>query len=94
MDYKVIFSKSYQFEGREYTEVDLVGLEELKASDLTKAETTLLASGQMAAVNEMSMGYACIVAAQASKKPIEFYQNLPAKDAVAVKSVITNFFFD
>jgi hypothetical protein len=94
MDYKVVFNKPYQFEGQEYNEVDLAGLENLKASDLAEADKAFIASGQVAMVNEMSIGYACIIAARASAKPVEFFTGLPAKDAISVKSVVTNFLFE
>lgn len=92
-DYLIKFSGTYRFEGQEYREIDLAGLEDLTAADLIEADKAFIASGQVAALNEMSLGYACIIAAKVSAKPVEFFQGLPAKDAISVKSVVTNFFY-
>jgi len=89
----VKFSKPYKFEGNEYTEVDLSGLENLKTTDLIEADKIFMVSGQVAMVKEMNVGYACILAAKVSSKPIEFYQGLPAREAIKVKNMVTSFLF-
>jgi hypothetical protein len=94
MNLIIKFSKPYTFEEKEYTEVDLSGLEDLKASDLIEADKIFIADGQIAAMNEMSVGYSCIIAAKAGSKPIEFFRNLPAKDALTVKNTVTSFFYE
>lgn len=94
MDTKVIFSKPYIFESKEYTEVDLSGLENLLTKDLVQADTMFTMSGQVAAMNEMSIGYACIVASIATKLPVEFFERLPGKEGIKVKNVIANFFYN
>jgi len=91
MDNVVKFNKPYMFEGNEYTEVDLSGLDNLKTTDLIEADKVFVVSGQIATVKEMNVGYACILAAKVSSKPLEFYQGLPAKDAIKVKNVVTRF---
>lgn len=93
-DYLIKFNKPYEFEGKEYTEVDLSGLENLKARDLSEAEKIFVSSGNVAVVNEMSVGYACIIASKATKLPIEFFEQLPAKESVKVKNVVTGFFYN
>ena len=93
MENIVKFNKPYNFEGNKYTEVDLSGLDNLKATDLIEADKIFVVSGQVAAVKEMNVGYACILAAKVSSKPIEFYQGLPARDAIKVKNMVTSFLF-
>lgn len=90
----VKFKKPYTFEGKEYVEVDLSGLENLKSSDLIQADKMFIELGNFAAVNEMSIGYACIVASLVAGKPIDFFMSLPAKEGVKVKTLVSNFLLD
>ena len=53
------FRRPYQFEGQEYTELDLSGL----------------------------------LAARVTGKPLEFFQRLPGRDAIALKSKIVGFLY-
>lgn len=91
--YLIEFRNPYSFEGKEYTQIDLIGLESLTAKDLIDAEKQFAASGQVAAINEMNIGYACIVAAKASQQPVEFFEKLPANEAIKVKNAVTGFFY-
>jgi hypothetical protein len=92
--YRVEFKKPYKFEGQEYTAIDLSGIEGLTVADLTTADQQFIQSGQIATLNEMALGYACIVAARATGKPIEFFKGLPANEGIKIKGVVTNFFYD
>jgi Phage tail assembly chaperone proteins, E, or 41 or 14 len=87
----VELSKPYQFEGKEYTEIDLTGLENLTGEDLIEAEKVFSTSGQVALMSELSTGYTLIIAAIATKLPVEFFQKLPAKDAMRVKGAVMAF---
>jgi hypothetical protein len=91
--YVVKFRKPYQFEGQEYTEVDLSGLDKLTVKDLVEADRHFATSGQAAVVNEMSVGYACIIAAKVTDKPVEFFENLPAAEGIVIKNMVTGFFY-
>lgn len=42
---------------------------------------------------EMSLEYACIIAAKATKLPVEFFKGLHPKEAVKVKNRVTAFFY-
>jgi hypothetical protein len=87
------FDKPYQFEKAEYTEIDLSGMESLTAKDLIAADKMFMQNGQVPLMSEMSLGYACIIAHKASQKPIEFFENFPARDAVKLKNMVTGFFY-
>lgn len=43
----VKFSKAYRFEGKDYTEVDLSGMDDLSAEDMIAADRYLTRSGQL-----------------------------------------------
>lgn len=92
--YLVKFRKPYQFEGQEYMEIDLSGLESLTTQDLVEADKVFVQTGNVAAMNEMSVGYSCIVAAKATGKPIEFFSRMPAKDGIEIKNMVAHFFYE
>lgn len=87
----VKFSKPYTFEGSEYTEVDLTEIDNLTGEDLINADKIFSSTGQMAMVNEVNLGYLLIVASTATKKPISFFEKLPARDTIKVKNTVLTF---
>lgn len=89
----VKFSKVYRFEGKDYTEVDLSGMDDLSAEDMIAADRYLTRSGSFSVMPEMTLEYACFIAARAAKQPIEFFRGLPPKDALKVKNRVTSFFY-
>lgn len=89
----VKFSKTYRFEGKDYTEVDLSGMDDLSAEDMIAADRYLTRSGSFSVMPEMTLEYACFIAARAAKQPIEFFKGLPPKDALKVKNRVTSFFY-
>lgn len=89
----VKFSKAYRFEGNDYTEVDLSGMDDLSAEDMIAADRYLTRSGSFSVMPEMTLEYACFIAARAAKQPIEFFRGLPPKDALKVKNRVTSFFY-
>lgn len=90
-EFVIEFSKPHTFEGKEYKNVDLSGLEELNGSDLIDADQELIASGKQAMVNELSLPYLVIIAAKACKQPEHFFLGLPAKDLIRVKNTVMGF---
>ncbi|WP_121614793.1 phage tail assembly protein [Virgibacillus halodenitrificans] len=90
-EFVIQFRKPYKFEGKEYKEVDLSGIETLSTKDLIDADKQFNTSGQMAIMNEMTTGYSCIIASKASGKPIEFFESLPAGEGLKVKNRVMGF---
>lgn len=91
--YLITFKKTYTFEGTEYKEIDLAAIQDLKTKDLIEADKIFASRGQMAAMNEMNIGYACIIASKATQKPLEFFDNLPANEAIKLKNKVARFFY-
>lgn len=91
-EFLITFKKPHDFEGTEYKEIDLSGIENLTTGDLIRADGQFGEIGQFAVMNEMTTGYACIVAAQATHKPVEFFQQLPAVEGVKLKRLVMGFF--
>lgn len=86
--------KPYKFEGKEYTEIDLSGLEDLSAADMIAVNKYMdrTATG-IQVMPEVSLEYACVFASKAAKLPVEFFTNLPPKQAIKVKNRVMGFLF-
>ena len=85
--------KPYTFEGETYDKIDLSGLDNLTAADMIAANKILDRTGSFTFLPEMSLEYACIIAAKATKLPVEFFKGLHPKEAVKVKNRVTAFFY-
>jgi hypothetical protein len=90
---KIILSKSYEFEGETYTEIDLQGMNDLKAKDLSEIDKIFAEKGGNPVLSGLTLDYAMIVAHRVTKKPIEFFENLPARDATTLKNEVVSFFY-
>lgn len=89
----VTFGKPYHFEGKDYTGIDLSGLDNLTAENMIAADKYLTTNGSFSVMPEMSMGYTLYIASMATGLPIEFFKRLPPKEAIKVKNRVTSFFF-
>lgn len=91
----VVFKKPYKYEGREYTEVDLSGMEDLNALALENVGRIVMKKhpGLNPATVEMTMEYARLIAARVTNKPLEFFLGLPAQEAIKLKSAVVGFLY-
>ncbi len=89
------FSKPYKFSGVEYTEVDLSGLENVTAGVLENVGKIVSkkSPGLNPALLEMSMQFCTHLAQRVAKLPLEFFAGLPAKEAIKLKTMVTNFLY-
>ncbi len=87
------FKKPYSFEGQSYTEVDLSGLEEISAADLCRVAKFVKKETGADPIPEMSMPYAIQMAVRVTGKPIEFFQRLPAREAIKLKNLVAGFLY-
>lgn len=87
------FKKPYSFEGETFTEVDLSGLEDLSAADLCKVGKMVKKIDGVDPIVEMSLPYAIFMAARVTGKPLEFFQQLPAREAVKLKNLVAGFLY-
>lgn len=66
--------KPYKFEGVEYTEIDLSGMDELTANDMIAINRIMNRTNPgVDVMPEVSMEYAMNFACKATKLPIEFF---------------------
>lgn len=89
----VRFHKPYLFEGSYYAGIDLKRVENLSAKDMCEAEKYLSKKGIISPLPEMTMEYIALIANKATGQPIEFFMQLPPKDATKVKNRVTSFFY-
>ena len=89
----ITLSKPYVFEDETYTEINLQGLEDLKAKDLSVIDKIHISKGCNPAMSGLTIDYAMITASMVAKKPLEFFEELPAKDAMAIKNMVMSFFY-
>ena len=89
------FAKPYKFGGVEYTEVDLSGLEDVTAGVLENVGKIVAKKnpGMNPALQEMSLTFCTYLAQRVAKLPLEFFTGLPAKEAIKLKTLVTNFLY-
>ena len=90
----IVFKKPYVFERVEYKEIDLSCMEDLQASDMIAVnKLRKRTSAGIDVMPEVSLEYACNIAAKATQKPIEFFLQLPPREAMRVKNKVLGFLF-
>lgn len=88
------FKKPYCFEKKEYTEVDLSGLEEMTANDMIAVNKIMgRTSSGSDIMPEATLEYLCYMAARAAKLPVEFFTGLPCREVVRFKNKMLGFLF-
>ena len=87
------FQKPYVFDGKEFTEVDLSGLDSTTAADLSSVNKILNKTGTVSPVPEMSMDFAIHMAARVAHLPVEFFQRMPSREAIRLKNIVTGFLY-
>ena len=73
----VKFEKPYKFEGKEYTEIDLSGIEKMTVSDLIDIQKELMSEAASSFVMETTASFAQVMATKASGKPVELFKLMP-----------------
>lgn len=91
--YRVTLKKPYVFEGKSYSVIDLSGLENIRAADMIAVNRLLNRKGNVDFLQEMTLEYALNIAAKATGKPIEFFEQLPPYAAMQIKNRVTGFLY-
>ncbi len=75
----VELARPYVFEGKEYGEIDLTGLEKLTVQDAIDVQRQLFGEGEAAAsvLCETTTAFARAMAVKATGMPIEFFKLMP-----------------
>lgn len=90
--YLVTFSKPHSFEGKEYTELDLSGLEDITTRQLADISKHFSTTEYITPRPEADLQYCCMVAAEILHLPKQFFDGLPAKQGMKVRDVVQGFF--
>ena len=85
---KIALKKPYTFEGKEYTEIDLSGMEKLKVKDMIEVQKAVGAEPSAAILSGASTAFVMELAARATGLPKEFFKLLPARAAMEVRTAI------
>lgn len=91
-DYTVKLSGRYEFNGKEYTELDLNGLEDMTTRTGEKVDRIMAKLGHYPRVRYQDTLYCKHVAAEASGIPIDFFNMLKLKDMEEVKNIVGIYF--
>lgn len=87
------FKKPYMFDNREYTEVDLSGLEDTTGADISAVNRILSRSGTVSPMPEMTMDFTIHMAARVAKLPVEFFACMPSREIIKLKNIVTGFLY-
>ncbi len=82
-----------KFENQQYDKIDLTCLYDIKAADMIAVNRKLNRNGNVDILQEMTMEYALNLAAVASGKPIEFFEQLPPYAVMQIKNRVTGFLY-
>lgn len=91
--YKVEFAAPYKFEDTTTNQINLKGLNDLTANDMINTEHVIQRNGSTSFLPEMTLEYSLQLAAKATKMPIEFFEQLPPREALKVKNRVTRFLY-
>lgn len=82
--------KPYQFEKKEYTELDLSGLDKLTIMDAVSAQKQLFDESEVAAsiLSETTTAFARAIAVKATGMPVEFFKMMPRGAGRAVRQAV------
>ena len=89
----ITFKKPYKFEGKEYTEIDLSGLDKLTIKDAIDIQKQLASEREVAALSltETSTAFARKVAAKATGQLIEFFELMPRALSKQVQTAVLTY---
>lgn len=86
-------TRTYSFEGEEISELDFSGFDDIKAKEMIEAADMLTRAGRVVVNQEMDPQYCLFIAHKATHRPLEFFNQLKARDVVRVKNKVRNGFF-
>ena len=87
---KIEFSKPFKFEDQTFEAIDLK-LEDLTGEDMLAVNKQFASEGLFSLAPSADMNFKMYLAARASKQPIEFFKQMPAKEFANVVQSVSNF---
>lgn len=89
----VKLKKPLTFEGNVYNEINLTGMEDIKAADMVAISRRMSRNGNIAVTPEVTLEYALNMANLAAGLPLEFFDQLPPYAAIAIKERVVSFLY-
>ena len=87
---KYTFKKPYEFEEVTYTEIEY-DLESLTGADISAAKRQYATAGNFSPMPTTDLDFCAFILAKATKQPIEFFNEMPARDYCAITQTVVNF---
>lgn len=87
---KYEFKKPYEFETVIYAELEY-DLESLTGADISAAKRQWVAAGNFSPLPTTDADFCVYILARVTKKPIEFFAEMPARDYCAITQQVSNF---
>lgn len=88
---KHIFSKPIDFDDEKGIKEIEIDLDSLTGNDISAAKKTFTAEGNFAPILAMDTDFCICLAARVTKRPIEFFKDLPANDYCKIAQGVSNF---
>ncbi len=89
----IVLKKPVKFEEKQYDQIDLSGLNDIKAKDMIDINRRMTRGGNVDATPELTLEYALNMANVATGLPLEFFEQLPPRVALEIRGCITGFLF-
>ena len=84
------FTKPYQFDGVEFTEVEF-DLDSVTGKDVSEAKKRLQREVPVCLILGADSDFCAHLLAIITKKPVEFYREMPARDYLELTQTVSNF---
>lgn len=87
---KYTFNPPYVFEGDTFEKIEC-DLDSLKGSDIAAVKRQFAQMGNFAAVPSADSEFCALILARLCKQPLEFFNEMPARDYCALTQEVSNF---
>lgn len=84
------FKTPYEFDGKTYETLEF-DLESLKGSDISAVKKQFNKSGNATILPAFDSDFCAMVLARVTKQKLEFFEELPARDYLALTQEVSNF---
>lgn len=90
---KLKLGDPFLFEGEEVSEISLEGLFHLTARDMCMFDLQMMSKGYSGTRIDTTRQYAMLVAANINNKPLEWLEQMKARDSVRLRDMVSAFFY-
>lgn len=87
---KHVFATPFEFEGKKYEEIEM-NFEGLKGEDISAVKRQYSAMGLFSPLPTTDSDFCALILARQAKLPIEFFNELPAREYCLITQKVSNF---